>query len=592
MAIDTFPLLPKASISLALMANPPKETRGRAAAIRAVGMLAFEAPRRAAPAPQRAAVIVQARDPGAVADRVGDAKIEQLSESFLSVEGDVGSVANITQLPEVRRVQTKKLSQMHLNEALPDIGLIAPQAGPRPAAEDGTGVVVGIVDSGFDLSHPMFRDKNRKLRVDALLDQTLPQPREFTTAQLERGWASNSRPGDDDHGHGTHVASIAAGSKFRTLEGVAPGARLILVKTNFVDTDIAVSWIFSKAGNRPCVINMSLGHHYGAHDGTDAEELLHTQLTGPGKIIVISAGNEREDDLHIGGRFHKDQTDVVFDVQRQPDGSASVVLTLWHDRSDRFSVSLVTPAGKTIAEPSLEHASRATFGAAVIDISQQRFQPGKAIQHQIGIDIGAAAANNQLRGWRVRIACRKATVGRIDGWFNNSGFAAFRAHPLLENARTVGLSATGAGCLAVASHVSKAAWASDLGDMTDDNLVVGRSSPFSSLGPTRTGGQKPDLSAPGQMVTAALASDSEMAGDDQFAKTGQRLLTIAGTSMAAPVVTGAVALLLQQQPGRTLADIREILSRSVRRDAHTGPAPWDPFYGLGKLDIAAALHNG
>jgi minor extracellular serine protease Vpr len=62
--------------------------------------------------------------------------------------------------------------------------------------------------------------------------------------------------------------------------------------------------------------------------------------------------------------------------------------------------------------------------------------------------------------------------------------------------------------------------------------------------------------------------------------------------MAAPVVTGAVALLLQQKPDRTLDDIRDLLSRSVRRDAHTGPAPWDPFYGLGKLDIAAALRNG
>jgi hypothetical protein len=413
MAIDTFPLLPKASISLALMANAPKENRGRAAAIRAAGMLAFDAPRRAAPPPQRAAVIVEARDPGEVADRVGDAKIEQLSENFLSVEGDVGNIANVTQLPQVRRVQTKKVSQMHLNEALPDIGLIAPQAGPRPVAEVGTGVVVGIVDSGFDLSHPMFRDRNHKLRVDALLDQTLPQPREFTTAQLERGWAGNSRPGADDNGHGTHVASIAAGSRFRRLEGVAPGARLILVKTNFLDTDIAASWIFSKAGNRPCVINLSLGHHYGAHDGTDAEELLHTQLTGPGKVIVISAGNEREDDIHIGGRFHKDQSeDVVFDVQRQPDGSASAVLTLWHDRSDRFSISLITPAGNTITEPSLGHASRATFGAAVIDIGQQRFQPGKAIQHQIGIDMGVAAHNNQLRGWRVRLTCRKATIGR------------------------------------------------------------------------------------------------------------------------------------------------------------------------------------
>ena len=59
--------------------------------------------------------------------------------------------------------------------------------------------------------------------------------------------------------------------------------------------------------------------------------------------------------------------------------------------------------------------------------------------------------------------------------------------------------------------------------------------------------------------------------------------------MSAPMVTGAVALLLQQKPDRDLADIRGLLSRSVRRDAHTGPGPWDPTYGMGKLDIVAAL---
>jgi len=592
MATETFKLLPKASISLALMANPPKQIRARTAAIRAAGVLAFDAPRRAAPTPQ-VAVIVEARDPDAIAKRVRDARVNQLSHSFLSVEGDVGSIAQLTQLPEVRRVQTKKRSQMHLDAALPDIGLIAPQAGPRPVAEDGTGVLVGIVDSGFDLSHPMFRDSAGKLRVDALLDQTRPQPREFTTAQLERAWAAGSGPGADEDGHGTHVATIAAGSKIRTLEGVAPGARLLLVKTNFNDTDLAVKWIFTKAGDRPCVVNLSLGHHYGAHDGTDAEERMHSELTGPGKIIVVSAGNEREDDIHVGGRFHEGQTeDVVFDLQRQPDGTAFVVLTLWHERADRFTVSLITPAGNVIAAPPIGQAKRETFGSAAIDVAQQRYEPSRVIQCQIGIDVGLAAGNSQLRGWRVRLTCRKATVGRIDGWFNNSGFAAFRAHPLLENARTIGLAATGAGSLAVASHVSKSAWQSDSGPMSNNSLVVGRSSSFSSLGPTRVGGQKPDLSAPGQMVTAALASGSESAADDQSAKSRQRLLTIAGTSMAAPVVTGAVAMLLQQKPERTLADIRDIFSRSVRRDAHTGPAAWDPFYGLGKLDIAAALRSG
>ena len=120
-------------------------------------------------------------------------------------------------------------------------------------------------------------------------------------------------------------------------------------------------------------------------------------------------------------------------------------------------------------------------------------------------------------------------------------------------------------------------------------MVVGRSSPFSGIGPTRDGRQKPDLSAPGQMITAALAGGSRLGADDRYALSTGRLLTIAGTSMAAPMVTGAVAMLLQQKPDRKLEDVRDIMNRSVRRDAHSGQGPWDPLYGMGKLDIAAAL---
>jgi subtilisin family serine protease len=363
------------------------------------------------------------------------------------------------------------------------------------------------------------------------------------------------------------------------------------VKTDFRNTDQAVAWVFGKAGPRPCVVNLSLGHHFGAHDGTDVEERLHSQLTGPGKIIVVSAGNERTDDLHIGGRFVPGQADQVgFDLQRQPDGSAVAVLTLWHAREDRFTISLGTPMGDVITEPALGLAANASFGAVDMTVSQQRYQPSNLIQHQVAVEVGAQAGNGDLRGWRVGIQCRNATIGRLDGWFHNSGFAAFRSpHPLIENARTVGLAATGDGCLAVASHVSRTSWHADAGDRSDPEAVLGRSSFFSSLGPTRDGRPKPDLSAPGQRLLAALASGSEEAGDARFAAVADRLLALRGTSMSAPVVTGAVALLLQQKPDRDLADIRTILARSVRRDAHTGPAPWDPVYGMGKLDIVAAL---
>ena len=58
-----------------------------------------------------------------------------------------------------------------------------------------------------------------------------------------------------------------------------------------------------------------------------------------------------------------------------------------------------------------------------------------------------------------------------------------------------------------------------------------------------------------------------------------RLLSIEGTSMAAPVVAGALALMLQRDPALTTARARGILAERARHDAHTGPAPWTPGYG-------------
>jgi subtilisin family serine protease len=180
-------------------------------------------------------------------------------------------------------------------------------------------------------------------------------------------------------------------------------------------------------------------------------------------------------------------------------------------------------------------------------------------------------------------------VGRLDGWVSNAGLAEFRAHGLVEQSRTIGLTATGDGCLAVASHVSKQAWHSDAGAAQDFHVLVGRSSPFSSQGPTRDGRLKPEISAPGQYVTAALADHSEWAGIDDRARVRERLLTLEGTSMAAPVVTGVVALLLQKKRNLTVQRVRDILQATARHDAHTGLAPWNPAYGYGKLDVVAAL---
>ncbi len=80
-----------------------------------------------------------------------------------------------------------------------------------------------------------------------------------------------------------------------------------------------------------------------------------------------------------------------------------------------------------------------------------------------------------------------------------------------------------------------------------------------------------------------------MANLDDRALVHARSITIEGTSMAAPVVTGVVALMLQKRPKATSRRVMEVLHRSARRDHHTGLALWHPAYGYGKIDVAKAL---
>lgn len=160
----------------------------------------------------------------------------------------------------------------------------------------GTNVIVGIVDTGIDPIHPAFAG-----RILHIWDQTLPGPGvpeggygiEVTGATL-----TASR---DTVGHGTHVAGIAAGAD-PGFGGIAPAARLLIVKTDLQDAHIAdgIRYIFRVAGQMGCpaVVNLSLGGHADAHDGSDSLSQIIDQETGPGRIVCCAAGNEGDDNIH------------------------------------------------------------------------------------------------------------------------------------------------------------------------------------------------------------------------------------------------------------------------------------------------------
>ena len=279
-----------------------------------------------------------------------------------------------------------------------------------------------------------------------------------------------------------------------------------------------------------------------------------------------------------------------FDVPRQGGRPPLALLTLWYDPADTFDLAVLTPSGQELPVPAVGTTDTYSSPSVDIEIARNAYAPSASVQVQVTLSFRSAAVpSSLLNDWGLRVRCTAAATGRIDGWFANPGFGRFDPHPLVEDARTVGMPATARQCLAVASHVSKAEWASDVGLQKDLGVLVGRSSPFSSRGPTRDGRLKPDVSAPGQYLTAALAAGSELAGFGERVRAADRLLTIEGTSMAAPVVAGVVALMLQKKRSLTPDKVRAALADSARIDGHVGTAGWNPTYGHGKVDVAKAI---
>ncbi len=193
---------------------------------------------------------------------------------------------------------------------------------------DGAGVLVGIADTGIDVTHPDFLDAQGNTRVAWVIDYSQPPmglhpdlEAKFSTMGGAYGavWSAadidsllqsraTSQLPRDEAGHGTMVASCAAGngelgkSKYH---GVAPGATILLARITggagdeSIDNDdllSGVAFLFNQADTmmQPIVVNLSIGSDYGPHDGTTAWEQTLASYVGPdqpGRALVVAAGN-------------------------------------------------------------------------------------------------------------------------------------------------------------------------------------------------------------------------------------------------------------------------------------------------------------
>jgi subtilisin family serine protease len=490
------------------------------------------------------------------------------------IEDDVGYLHSCPQaFPQMERASV-------------DLGLRTASGSRREIAQTGKGVLIGIVDTGFDLTHPAFLDARKEIRVEALLDQTTG--REYTQNELNKA-KSWPTPGNDLEGHGTHVAAIAGGSEWNGCEGIAPGCTFLLVKADPLKVSEAVHWIVTKAKNRPCVVNLSLGYHAGPHDGSNPLERILDALSGPNRIFVVAAGNDRDSRAHIRGDFHLEQQETFFfDIEPASGRGPRCQINAWHHPKDVFEAVLITPSKERIAFPPVGYRSERKTKPLTVVTARRRWGWTDCVQvHTEIIFTDEVKSPSEISAWGIEFRCRQPHVGRLDVWIDK--LAGFRNHPMLDQHGTIMIPATSRSCIAVASYGTKSQWESDDGTQISSKCVVGRSSPFSSMGPTRDGRAKPDIAAPGEYITSALATGCNAATWRPRAWGGeQRLLTLEGTSMSAPIVAGVVALLMEKSKNLDPEKVRDALIKGASHDVYTGE-DWDPAYGHGKINAEKAL---
>ncbi|MDW8329679.1 MAG: S8 family peptidase [Candidatus Bipolaricaulota bacterium] len=554
--------------------------------------------------PQQIGVLVQTSRPLHPHDLPGLHTLERLTEDLYSARVAPQQLRELAALPHVVFVEANYRLAPQTDVSVPAVGgRFLHETAP---AATGAGVIVGIVDTGFDFTHRDFRhDRDgdgveESSRIVWLWDQTetgyfgspqrVPFGTEYTREDLERALrgALGSVPQRDEQGHGTHVAGTAIGDGSASgglYVGMAPQAEMIAVKTSYFSQDIieGTRYIFEKAQwlGRPAVVNLSLGGHFGPHDGTSLlERGLESFLDRPGRVIVASAGNDGDRPVHIGGRLAPRESFTFTFVPNEE----TALLTIWYSGEANLLVSVASPGLRGPSQAALavrgsSASAQTPDGRIYVDNSSGGPDPRNR-DRAISISLESVQPGTP---WKITLN-DQGTGAKFDAWPGLSTMGYFVEG---DSDKTVTEPATAEKIIAVGAYTTKIYWtgADGLPHRFLDLQSEGDLARFSARGPTRDGRLKPDLVAPGTAIVSALAKESELASNDKLVLPGREYVAMQGTSMAAPHVAGAVALLLQANPRLTVAEIRRQLTQTALQDAFTQKGPL-MGWGAGKLQIA------
>lgn len=458
----------------------------------------------------------------------------------------------------------------------------------------GQGTIIGVVDTGIDYTQPVFRYEDGTTKINYIWDQTITTGPNgnvnygtvYTKQQINEALASNDPysivPHKDTVGHGTFLASVAAGRESGNFIGAAPGAELVIVKLRkahpfylrkflvpdnqenayeSIDIILGLTFVIDHSAplKIPSITCIGLGTNFGGHNGTNRLESYITFLSNsPGTAVVTGVGSESNARHHTQGVIQKtgDVESIAIQVGEKAD-SASIYS--WYPGWDKISFSIKSPTGEVI--------NRIPF--MVGGFYERKLVLEKStvtvLYHQNESRFAIIQIRDIVPGtWEINIHGDLIVSGQFNAWLPMTGFIS----PDVEFTSptpnyTIVIPSTSRSVLSVGAYNDR-----------ENSLYIN-----SSWGPAIDSKFAPDFVAPGVNVSGIYPIGPG---------------TMTGTSVSAAITAGAASLMLQWAvvegnfPTMTGNRLRTVLIRGCTRD-ETRTYP-NPQWGYGKLNLMESFN--